>query len=101
MPRRSRAPSRASSPPISRRTADELAVARDLHRRLPRAHRHTRPGHDLRHHALALPVKAGVGLAAGSLSERILLHPSAMTWMNRLSGGVLIALGLRLAATER
>ncbi len=51
--------------------------------------------------ALALPVKAGVGLAAGSLSERILLHPSAMTWMNRLSGGVLIALGLRLAATER
>ena len=50
---------------------------------------------------LALPVKAGVGLAAGSLSERVLRHPSALTWMNRVSGGVLIALGLRLAATER
>ena len=50
---------------------------------------------------LALPVKAAVGLAAGSLSERVLRHPSAMTWMNRASGGVLIALGLRLAATER
>ena len=50
---------------------------------------------------LALPVKAGVGLAAGSLSERVLRHPSAMVWMNRVSGGVLIALGLRLAATDR
>lgn len=50
---------------------------------------------------LALPVKAGVGLAAGSLSERVLRHPSAMTWMNRVGGGVLIALGLRLAATDR
>jgi len=50
---------------------------------------------------LALPVKAAVGLAAGSLSERVLRHPSAMTWMNRVSGGVLIALGLRLAATDR
>jgi len=50
---------------------------------------------------MALPVKAGVGLAAGSLSEKVLRHPSAMTWMNRVSGGVLIALGLRLAATDR
>jgi threonine/homoserine/homoserine lactone efflux protein len=50
---------------------------------------------------LALPVKAAVGLAAGSLSERVLGHPAAMTWMNRVSGSVLIALGLRLAATER
>ena len=51
--------------------------------------------------ALALPIKAGVGLAAGSLSERVLRRPSAITWMNRFSGTVLIALGLRLAATER
>ena len=51
--------------------------------------------------ALALPVKCAVGLAAGSLSERVLRHPSAMLWMNRVSGCVLIALGLRLAAADR
>ena len=50
---------------------------------------------------LALPIKIGVGLAAGSLSERVLQRPAAITWMNRLSGVVLVALGLRLAATER
>ena len=50
---------------------------------------------------LALPVKAAVGLAAGSLSERILKRPHAITWMNRVSGGVLVGLGLRLAAAER
>ncbi|MGZ5032123.1 MAG: LysE family translocator [Usitatibacter sp.] len=50
---------------------------------------------------LALPVKVGVGLAAGGLSERILRSPSAMTWINRASGTVLIGLGLRLAVTER
>ena len=50
---------------------------------------------------LALPIKSAVGLAAGSLSERVLRRPSAITWMNRLSGTVLIALGLRLATAER
>ncbi len=50
---------------------------------------------------LALPVKTAVGLAAGSLSQRILRRPGAIAWMNRFSGTVLIALGLRLAATER
>ena len=50
---------------------------------------------------MALPVKAAVGFAAGSLSERVLRHPSAFTWMNRVSGGVLVGLGLRLAASER
>ena len=50
---------------------------------------------------LALPVKAAVGLAAGSLSERVLKNPSAMAWMNRASGAVLVGLGLRLAAAER
>ncbi len=50
---------------------------------------------------LALPVKAAVGLAAGSLSERVLKRPSALTWINRFSGTVLVALGLRLATTER
>ena len=50
---------------------------------------------------LALPVKVGVGLAAGSLSERVLRSPASITWTNRVSGGVLVSLGLRLAATER
>jgi threonine/homoserine/homoserine lactone efflux protein len=50
---------------------------------------------------LALPVKVGVGLAAGSLSERVLRTPSALAWVNRASGFVLVALGLRLAAAER
>jgi threonine/homoserine/homoserine lactone efflux protein len=51
--------------------------------------------------ALALPVKSAVALAAGSLSEHVARHPAAMQWMNRASGAVLIALGLRLAAAER
>ncbi|HXF80125.1 MAG TPA: LysE family translocator [Usitatibacter sp.] len=50
---------------------------------------------------MALPVKCGVGIAAGSLSEKVLRRPSAIAWMNRVGGGVLVALGLRLAATER
>ncbi|MDQ3028333.1 MAG: LysE family translocator [Pseudomonadota bacterium] len=50
---------------------------------------------------LALPVKAAVGLGAGSLSERVIGRPGAMRWINRASGSVLIALGLRLAAAER
>lgn len=49
---------------------------------------------------LALPIKVTVGIAAGSLSERILRRPAAITWMNRASGAVLVALGLRLAASE-
>ena len=51
--------------------------------------------------ALGLPVKVGVALAAGSLSERVLRKPAALAWVNRVSGGVLVALGLRLAAAER
>ena len=50
---------------------------------------------------LALPVKSAVALAAGSLSEHVARHPAAMQWMNRASGAVLIALGLRLAAAQR
>jgi len=50
---------------------------------------------------LALPIKCAVGLAAGTLSERILKRPAAFTWMNRASGTVLVALGLQLAATEK
>ena len=51
--------------------------------------------------ALALPVKGAVAFAAGTLSERVLRRPSALAWMNRASGVVLLGLGLRLAATER
>jgi threonine/homoserine/homoserine lactone efflux protein len=51
--------------------------------------------------ALALPVKAAVGLAAGSLSESVLRRPAALVWMNRLCGAVLVGLGLRLAAADR
>jgi threonine/homoserine/homoserine lactone efflux protein len=51
--------------------------------------------------AMALPVKVGVGLLAGGLSERMLRSPRATTWMNRASGTVLMALGMRLAAAER
>ena len=51
--------------------------------------------------AMALPVKAGVGLAAGTLSKRALQSPRALTWINRVSGGVLVLLGLRLATTQR
>jgi threonine/homoserine/homoserine lactone efflux protein len=51
--------------------------------------------------ALALPIKAGVGFAAGSLSERLLRRPSALLWMNRVCGAVLVGLGLRIAASDR
>ena len=50
---------------------------------------------------LALPVKVGVGLAAGGLSERVLRSPGAFRWVNRASGAVLVGLGMRLAASER
>ena len=51
--------------------------------------------------ALALPIKSAVGLAAGSLSERVLRRPGALVWMNRVCGAVLVGLGLRLAAADR
>lgn len=50
---------------------------------------------------LALPVKSGVALAAGSLAERMRRRPSTLAWVNRFSGAVLVGLGLRLAASER
>jgi threonine/homoserine/homoserine lactone efflux protein len=51
--------------------------------------------------AMGLVVKAGVGLAAGSLSERVLRKPRALVWINRASGTILVGLGLRLAASPR
>ena len=51
--------------------------------------------------AMGLVVKVAVGLAAGSLSERVLRKPRAMVWINRVSGTILVGLGLRLAASPR
>jgi threonine/homoserine/homoserine lactone efflux protein len=51
--------------------------------------------------AMGLPVKVGVALAAGALSERLLRRPQALLWVNRASGAVLVGLGLRLATAQR
>jgi threonine/homoserine/homoserine lactone efflux protein len=50
---------------------------------------------------MALPVKCAVAVAAGTLSERVLRRPDAMLWLNRASGAVLVALGVRLAIAQR
>jgi threonine/homoserine/homoserine lactone efflux protein len=50
---------------------------------------------------MGFAVKAAVGVAAGSLSEKVLRSGAAMAWLNRASGLVLVGLGLRLAAAER
>ena len=49
---------------------------------------------------LALPIKAGVGLAAGTLGRR-LLRGAAAAWIGRVGGSVLVALGVRLAFSGR
>jgi threonine/homoserine/homoserine lactone efflux protein len=51
--------------------------------------------------ALGLPVKAGVGLLAGSLSEAMRRRPQSLAWVNRASGAILVGLGLKLAAAGR
>jgi len=51
--------------------------------------------------ALALPVKSAVGLAAGTLSERLRRTPAALAWMHRASGAILVLLGARIAAAGR
>ncbi|MEL7542521.1 MAG: LysE family translocator [Pseudomonadota bacterium] len=50
---------------------------------------------------VALVVKAGVGLAAGGLSQRLKSHPAILLWINRMSGVVLIAFGARLLFEPR
>lgn len=51
--------------------------------------------------ALALPVKAAVGIAAGAFAERLARSSAAIAWMNRVGATVLVALGLRLAVGGR
>ncbi len=50
---------------------------------------------------MALPVKGLVGIAAGTLRDRMARSPAALAWITRASGLVLVALGLRIAAVER
>jgi threonine/homoserine/homoserine lactone efflux protein len=50
---------------------------------------------------MALPVKAGVALVAGSRFENLARSRAALAWLNRASGTVLVALGVRLAASDR
>jgi len=51
--------------------------------------------------ALALPVKAAIGILAGAFSERLTRSAAAFAWMNRAGAAVLIALGARLAVGGR
>jgi threonine/homoserine/homoserine lactone efflux protein len=51
--------------------------------------------------ALTFAVKGPVGLFAGALSDWFRSHPSALAWLYRGSGMVLIAFALRLALEER
>jgi threonine/homoserine/homoserine lactone efflux protein len=46
--------------------------------------------------ALTFLIKAPIGYAAGALSGLFRRRPSIQTWINRLSGVVLVSLGLRL-----
>jgi threonine/homoserine/homoserine lactone efflux protein len=37
-----------------------------------------------------------IGWFAGSLGERLTRHPAVGTWLDRVTGGIFVALGLRL-----
>ncbi len=49
---------------------------------------------------LTLLVKAPLGCAAGAMAGMFRRHPRVQAWMNRVSGAVLVALGLRLLVAE-
>ncbi|MBE7418348.1 MAG: LysE family translocator [Ideonella sp.] len=51
--------------------------------------------------ALTFVVKGPVGLGAGLLSSWLRTHPSALAWLYRGSGAVLVALGAKLAFERR
>ena len=50
---------------------------------------------------LTFVVKGPIGYGAGVLSNWMRSRPAVLGWVNRVSGGVLIALGLRLAFERR
>lgn len=49
---------------------------------------------------LTFVIKAPIGLLAGAFSGWIQARPSVQRWLNRCCGGVLVAMGLRLAAGD-
>ena len=51
--------------------------------------------------ALTFVVKGPIGYGAGVLSNWMRARPGVLGWVNRVSGGMLIALGLRLAFERR
>lgn len=51
--------------------------------------------------ALTFLVKGPVGYGAGMLSAWLRSHPAALSWINRTSGLILVALGLKLALARR
>lgn len=46
-------------------------------------------------------IKAPIGYGAGSLSQWLREKPSVQLWINRVSGSILIALGIKLAFEKR
>ena len=51
--------------------------------------------------ALTFLVKGPVGYGAGRLSGWLRARPAVLTWINRTSGVILVALGVRLAMSRR
>lgn len=43
---------------------------------------------------------AAIGWFAGSVGERLARHPAVGTWLDRIAGGIFVALGLRLLTTR-
>ncbi len=50
---------------------------------------------------LTLVVFVGYGTFAASIREHVISRPSVVTWMRRTFAGAFVALGARLAFTER
>jgi len=50
---------------------------------------------------LTVVVKLPIGYMAGRLSGWVQTRPSVQRWLNRISGGLLVAMGLRLAADSQ
>jgi len=51
--------------------------------------------------AVTLLVFAGYGLFAASIRKHVITRPQVLTWMRRTFGGAFVALGAKLALTER
>ena len=51
--------------------------------------------------AVTLLVFAGYGLFAASIRKHVITRPQVLTWMRRSFGGAFVALGAKLALTER